>query len=68
MNESTTLNLVRSILMLVGGAVAGSGYMTSDNWTAIVGGIVAVATVIWDHSAHKATAAKLAAAAPVQKV
>lgn len=61
MDESTALNLLRTILMAGGGAGVAAGYVTSNNATAIAGGIVALVAAIWDHYSHAALVKKLVA-------
>lgn len=61
MDESTGLNLLRSILMAAGGAGVAAGYVTSSNATAIIGGVVALAAAIWEHYSHASLVKKVVA-------
>lgn len=48
MNKEQVLGLIRHILTTAGGALLVSpGILTDEVWVAIVGGVMAVAGVVW---------------------
>lgn len=47
MNKETILGIVRHTLTAVGGGFVTNGVATSDEISAIIGGIVTLAGVIW---------------------
>lgn len=59
MDESTALNLLRTVLMAAGGAGVAAGYISSNNETAIAGGIVALVAAVWDWYSHRSLVRKL---------
>lgn len=68
---SVVVNQFQNLAMLAGGAIIAKGYVTNDQFAAIVGGIVALVTAISNHATHQAAldaapAPKAVAAAPVK--
>ena len=49
--RSASLDMARSVLMGVGTPLLARGLVTTDNWQAIVGGLLALASAIWSYLA-----------------
>jgi len=47
MNKDQVISLLRQILLTLGGALVGKGYVDDATMTMIVGGIVAIVTGLW---------------------
>ena len=45
--KETIMGIIRHILTSVGGAVVATGYVGESDYTAIVGGVVAIVGVVW---------------------
>jgi hypothetical protein len=54
MNDKTA-GIIRHALSSVGGALVAAGYLTSDEWTAIAGGLAIVIGVVWSIIAKRFT-------------
>lgn len=54
--KDTVMGIIRHILTSVGGAVVATGYVGQDDYTAIVGGVVALIGVVWSVLDKKKTA------------
>jgi len=52
MNLDAILGIVRAVLAALGGALVTNGVISSDGWTAVVGGIIAVVTAGWSYYHH----------------
>lgn len=57
MNTDVVLGIVRQVLLAAGGVAVGAGYLSNDNLTTIVGGLVAIVGAIWAYFNNKNTAA-----------
>lgn len=58
MNSDQIQSLIRSVLLSSGTLLTAHGIAVSaDQWTAIVGGIMAVAALVWSQWFHKTPAA-----------
>lgn len=54
MNSDQVTSLIRAVLLSLGTMLASHGIAIADNqWTAIVGGIMAAGSVIWSQVFHK---------------
>lgn len=40
-------SIVRNLLLMLGGVISGTGYVTSAEWEQIVGAILIVSVAIW---------------------
>ena len=47
MDTDTVLGIARHIMTTAGGGLIAAGYVTSDQWTAIVGGLLALGVTGW---------------------
>jgi hypothetical protein len=56
MNLDTFLSLVRAVMMAVGTSAATIGVGTSEQWTAISGGVLAAASLAWSMYHHSVVA------------
>lgn len=53
MNSDQVMSLVRAVLLGLGTPLIASGVIgTTDQWTAIVGGLMAVGAIIWSQLFH----------------
>ena len=55
MNQNQVLSLVRSVLLGLGASLVASGKLTDGSLQEIVGGLLAVASVVWSQLQHKST-------------
>jgi len=55
-------SIIRNLLLMLGGVISGTGYVTSAEWEQIVGALLIVGVAIWKIIAAKMRKAELAAA------
>lgn len=58
MNLDQLLSIIRAALNILGGTLVAKGVTDSTQWEAIVGGVLALAAVIWGVVKHKTQPAK----------
>lgn len=70
MTQDDVLALVRHLLTTLGGGLIAHGYVSSDQWSQIVGGIIALGVAGWSlyqkSQQRKAVAIALATPVPTQ--
>jgi len=64
MNQNQIMSLLRSVLLAAGAGLVASGKISDGSLQEIIGGILALASVVWSQY-HHATYASPAATAPV---
>lgn len=62
MTQDEILGLLRHLLTTAGGGLIANGWVNSDQWSQIVGGLVTLGTVGWSVWQKKQAQAKLTAA------
>ena len=70
MGQDDILAIARHLLGFAGSALVAHGYVSSAQWTAIAGGLIAVGTVAWSlfqkYQQRKAVAVALATPVPAK--
>lgn len=57
MNWDVVASFVRQLLTMAGAYAVTKGYVDGSNMEAIIGGVLAVGSVIWSYTHHKDTPA-----------
>lgn len=55
-------SIIRNLLLMLGGIVSGTGFVSSSEWEQIVGVLLIVGTAIWKWIVARSRKAELAAA------